>query len=81
MKIKSEILASLKHGVKMRRAFRSESGQSLLELALLTPLLMFMIIGIVEMGRYAYLSILVGNAAEAGAAYGADNRWAALMIR
>ena len=32
-----------------------------------------MVIGIVELGRFAYLGILVGNAARAGAAFGAQN--------
>jgi len=50
----------------------SESGQSVLELALLTPLLLALLIGLIELGRYAYISILVGNAARAGAAYGAQ---------
>jgi Flp pilus assembly protein TadG len=52
---------------------RSERGQSLVELALLTPILLLLVIGIVEMGRYAYLSIVLGNAAESGALYGAQN--------
>jgi Flp pilus assembly protein TadG len=30
-------------------------------------------VGTIEMGRYAYLSILVGNAARAGAAYGSQS--------
>jgi Flp pilus assembly protein TadG len=51
---------------------RSQSGQSLVELALLTPLLLLMIIGIVEMGRYTYIAILVGNAARTGASWGAQ---------
>lgn len=51
----------------------SERAQSLVELALLTPLLLILIIGVVEMGRYASLGILVGNAARAGAQYGAQN--------
>ena len=53
--------------------FRSERAQSLVELALLTPILLLLVIGIVEMGRFAYLSILVGNSASAGAVYGAQN--------
>jgi Flp pilus assembly protein TadG len=52
---------------------RSERGQSLIEVALLTPLLLSLMVGTIEMGRYAYLSILVGNAARAGAAYGAQS--------
>jgi len=58
---------------RLRRPFTSESGQSLLELALLTPLLLLILIGVVEMGRYAYLSILLGNAAESGTLYGAQS--------
>jgi Flp pilus assembly protein TadG len=54
--------------LKMRTS-RSESGQSLLEVALLTPLLLLLLLGVIEIGRYAYISILVGNAAKAGAAY------------
>lgn len=57
--------------------WRSERGQSLVELALLTPLLVAIAIGIVELGRYASLSIQVANAARAGAAYGSQNLAAA----
>jgi Flp pilus assembly protein TadG len=52
---------------------RSQRGQSLIEVALLTPLLLSLMVGTIEMGRYAYMSILVGNAARAGAAYGAES--------
>jgi Flp pilus assembly protein TadG len=52
---------------------RSELGQSLVEVALLTPLLLSLLVGTIEMGRYAYMSILVGNAARAGAGYGAQS--------
>jgi Flp pilus assembly protein TadG len=52
---------------------KSPSGQSLLEVALLTPMLLALLLGAIELGRYAYISILVGNAARAGAAYGAQN--------
>jgi Flp pilus assembly protein TadG len=53
--------------------WRSERGQSLIELALLTPVLLMLVIGIVEMGRYASFGILVSNAARAGAQYGAQS--------
>jgi Flp pilus assembly protein TadG len=52
---------------------RSQSGQSVLELALLVPFLLVLLFGVIEMGRFAYIGILVGNAARAGAAYGAQN--------
>ena len=53
--------------------WRGQSGQSLVELALITPILLVLVLGIAEMGRYAYISILVSNAARAGAAYGAQS--------
>jgi len=54
-------------------ARRSESGQSLVEVALLLPFLVLMMLGVIELGRYAYIGILVGNAARAGAAYGIES--------
>lgn len=56
-----------------RGILRRQSGQTLLEVALLTPLLLLMLLGVIEMGRYAYKGILVGNAARAGAAYGTQS--------
>lgn len=50
-----------------------QSGQSLLELALLTPLLLLLVIGTIEMGHYAYIAILVNNAARAGVSWGAQS--------
>jgi hypothetical protein len=34
---------------------------------------MLLLVGLIEVGRFAYFSILVGNAAHAGAAYGSQN--------
>jgi Flp pilus assembly protein TadG len=67
-----KLRSSIKLGA-LRDAFRSDRGQSLIELALLTPVLMILVVGLVEMGRYASLSILVGNAARAGAQFGSQN--------
>ena len=50
---------------------RRESGQALIELAIVLPFLLVLALGLIEVGRYAYISILVGNASRAGAAYGA----------
>jgi len=36
-------------------------------------MLLALLLGVIELGRYTYISILVGNAARAGAAYGAQN--------
>jgi Flp pilus assembly protein TadG len=56
-----------------RKDLPSQSGQTLVEVALTLPLLLLLLLGVIEMGRYAYISILVGNAARAGAAYGAQS--------
>jgi Flp pilus assembly protein TadG len=60
-----------------RRARGSESGQSLVEVALMLPFLLLLALGVIEIGRYAYASILVANAARAGAAYGSQNHFTA----
>ena len=64
-----------KHGLKRTfRVFRDEErGQSLVEMALVLPLLLLLVVGIIEIGRYAEMSLLVTNAARAGVQYGAQN--------
>jgi Flp pilus assembly protein TadG len=49
------------------------SGQTIVELALVLPLLLLVLVGVTEIGRYAYFDILVSNAARAGAQYGAQS--------
>jgi Flp pilus assembly protein TadG len=71
------------HGevMRMKDIFKSErggagarqSGQTVVELALLLPLLLMLLIGLTEIGRYAYFDILISNAARAGAQYGAQS--------
>ena len=51
---------------------RKQSGQALVELALMLPVLLILLLGVIEIGRYAYICILIGNAAQAGAFYGAQ---------
>jgi Flp pilus assembly protein TadG len=58
----------------MRLQFRDNCGAALVELALTTPLFVLLLMGAVEMGRLAYFSIEVANAARAGASFGAVNR-------
>jgi len=73
---KSGALAQLSAalGANHRPARRAaESGQTILEVALLIPVLLLLAVGIIEIGRYAYFSILVANAARAGAQYGAQS--------
>jgi Flp pilus assembly protein TadG len=54
------------------RKRHSQKGQALLEMALVTPLIVALALGVIELGRYAYVAILVGSAARAGVAYGAQ---------
>lgn len=59
------------HGLRVRVP-RSHSGQSLLEVAFMLPFLLLLLLGVIEVGRYAYIGILVANAAHAGAMYGSQ---------
>jgi Flp pilus assembly protein TadG len=49
------------------------TGQTVVELAMLLPLLLLLLVGLLEIGRYAYFDILISNAARAGAQYGAQS--------
>ena len=49
------------------------SGQTVVEVALLLPILLLLLVGVIEIGRYAYFDILISNAARAGAQYGAQS--------
>jgi Flp pilus assembly protein TadG len=51
----------------------AQSGQALVELAIALPVLLILALGVIELGRYAYIAILVGNAAHAGALYGSQS--------
>lgn len=62
----------------MFRATRSQAGTALLEFVLALPLLILLLLGSVEIGRYVYFAIQVGNAARAGVQYGAQNGVTAL---
>jgi TadE-like protein len=51
----------------------AEAGQSLLELAVMLPFLLLLVLGVVEIGRAAFINIAVANGAYAGVEYGAQN--------
>lgn len=57
----------------MKFRFQDNRGSALVELALTTPLFLFLIAGSIEFGRVAYYAIEVANAARAGASYGSVN--------
>lgn len=56
-----------------RSRTQKQSGQALIELAVVLPILLLLALGVIEIGRYAYIAILVGNAAHAGAIWGAQS--------
>ena len=55
------------------RQLRGNSGTSLVEMAFVVPVILTLLIGVIELGRFAYFSILVANAASAGVQYGAQS--------
>jgi len=57
-----------------RLGIKSESGQAIIEMAVILPVAIGLLIGIAEIGRYANESIMVSHAANAGVQYAAQNR-------
>ena len=56
-----------------RNVARDEKGQAFVELALVLPIFVLLLVGAAEVGRIAFASIEVSNAARAGVSYGAQN--------
>jgi Flp pilus assembly protein TadG len=52
---------------------RCDRGTSMIEFAIVAPVFIFLMIGIIEIGRYTYFAILAAHAARAGVQYGAQN--------
>lgn len=61
-----------------RHRLREESGQSLIEFALLMPMFILIMVGATDFARFAYASIEISNAARAGVQYGAQSYITAL---
>lgn len=57
---------------KVTRHLDNEKGQSLVELALLLPVLIMLLMGTVDLGRAFYTYVAITNAAREGARYGAS---------
>lgn len=55
------------------RLMSADEGTAAVELALAAPMLLALMLGTVEVGRYADYSLKVTNAARAGVQYGAQN--------
>ncbi len=56
-----------------RRAWASDAGSALVELAVTLPLLVLVMVGAVDFARVFYTGMELTNAARAGAQYGAYN--------
>jgi Flp pilus assembly protein TadG len=69
------ILAHLKRRVSPRWRGNSESsaGAATVELALILPVLVLIMLGLLDMGRVFYGAITVVNSARAGVSYGSRN--------
>ena len=52
-------------------SIRGEKGQSLVEFALVLPVLVLLVIGMIEFGRVLNVWLIVGNGAREGARYAA----------
>ena len=50
----------------IRRLWKGERGQALVEMALVLPLFFLLLFGVIEMGRVGYAYITVSNAAREG---------------
>lgn len=53
----------------LKRLFRSEKGQAMVEFALILPLLLTLLCGIIDFGWMYYNQITLNNAAREGARY------------
>jgi Flp pilus assembly protein TadG len=64
----------------MRTNNRSLRGQSLVEFALLLPLLILILVGILDLGRITATYVILENAAREGARYGASGTYTQSQI-
>lgn len=57
----------------IRRNPRCDSGTSMVEFAIAAPVFALLLVGVMEIGQYAYFAILATHAARAGVQYAAQN--------
>lgn len=58
---------------RVKRFPRSTRGGAALELAVIFPVLLLLLIGVIDYGRAFFTSVIVANAARAGAEWGASD--------
>lgn len=57
----------------MKNLVSSDRGTSLVEYAVVAPMLLYLLVGLIDVGRYTNFAIMAAGAARAGAQYGAEN--------
>jgi Flp pilus assembly protein TadG len=57
----------------LRALARADSGQAIVEMAIVAPLMILLAVVAIDVGRYLFQGIEVGNAARAAVQYGAQN--------
>src|SRR5215469_16251648 len=74
------IFKCFRHRSKARLSRLGESGQAIVESALVMPLLATILLGSAELARVAYTAIQVSNAAKAGVQYGTSGSGAGCNV-
>lgn len=60
---------------RSRRSGPRSRGQALVEFALVFPIFMLVLFGIIDVGRYVYVSNSLNEASREGARYGSVEQW------
>jgi Flp pilus assembly protein TadG len=61
--------------IRIRRSDPRSRGQALVEFALVFPIFMLVLFGIIDVGRYVYVSNSLNEASREGARYGSVEQW------
>jgi Flp pilus assembly protein TadG len=61
--------------IRIRRSGPRSRGQALVEFALVFPIFMLVLFGIIDVGRYVYVSNSLNEASREGARYGSVEQW------
>ena len=61
----------------LRRVSKDVRASAAIEFALVTPLLIYLLIGLVDVGRYMYYGIIVAHAARSAVQYGSQTVYTA----
>lgn len=62
-----QVREKMKPSVKQNQRLRCERGQTLVEFALIVPLLLLLLFGVIEFGRVFHAQLVITNAAREGA--------------